>query len=164
MNGHVAPLARLTRIASQNGATMEIWPFIQQQAIPVITVLVTAAGAYFGARSYFLSERKKENEEIARIKQFLVGSSEVSVQNLTDVIESLRSRVDRLEADRNRIRNLLDEERDRARRLEEEKSDLVDEVSEGRETIREMKKEMRRLKRELEITEEELREVESTDE
>jgi len=139
---------------------MEIWPFIQNNAIPVITAIVTAVGAYFGARSYFLAERKKQREEISRIKQLLVGSSEVSVQNLTDVIESLRSRVDRLEEDRSRLQGLLDDERGRARRLEEEKSKLVDEVEEGRERLEQMEKRTRRLSRELEAAKDELEQLE----
>jgi len=135
---------------------MEIWAFVQQNAIATITAIVTAVGAYFGARSYFLAERKKQKREIGRIKQLLVGSSEVSVQNLTDVIEALRSRVDRLEADRSRIQDLLDEERERARNLEEEKSKLVDEVAEGRSRIERMQEEIRKLKRDLESAREEV--------
>jgi septal ring factor EnvC (AmiA/AmiB activator) len=83
---------------------MEIWPFIQQNPISILGMLIAAVSSYYGARSYLLAERKKEDEEIAKIKQLLVGSSEVSVQNLTDVIESLRSRVDRLEEERSRLR------------------------------------------------------------
>lgn len=141
---------------------MEIWPTIQQNAISILSALVTAIGAYFGARSYFLAERKKQNEEISRVKKLLVGSSEVSVQNLTEVIESLRGRVDRLETDRNRIRELLDEERKRARELEEQKTKLMEDVTEARKRVEDMEAETRRLSRELRLAQDKIQALRDT--
>jgi chromosome segregation ATPase len=141
---------------------MEIWPIIQQNAISILSGLVTAVGVYFGARSYFLAERKKQNEEISRIKQLLVGSSEVSVQNLTEVIESLRGRVDRLEADRSRIRELLDDERKRARELEEKKTKLMEDMAEARKRVEDMEQETRRLSRELRMAQDKIQALRDT--
>ena len=136
---------------------MEVWQFIQQNALAIVGTVITGVGTYFGMRSYFLAERQKQNEEISRIKQLLVGSSEVSVQNLTDVIDTLRDRVDRLEEDRKRVQELLDSERKRAKRLEDEKNRLEDEVQEGRTRITSMEEKIGALKERLKETEAQLK-------
>lgn len=138
---------------------MELWSFVQQNAIGIITSIVTAVGAYFGARSYFLAERKKQDEEISRIKQLLVGSSEVSVQNLTDVIEALRSRVDRLEQNRKEIQGLLEDERKRAERLERENQRLSKDVEEAQRRADQMEKQVESFRQQVRNAEEELRQM-----
>jgi len=97
--------------------------------IPVASLLIGAAGAFFGARSYYLSVSARKGKQNQKLKRMLVGSAETSVKNLTQVIDDLRVRIDR---QNEKIEMLLDKrgvQNDRIEGLKEKRDELLEEIN-----------------------------------
>jgi uncharacterized coiled-coil DUF342 family protein len=91
--------------------------------------LIGAAGAFFGARSYYLSVSTRKGKQNQKLKRMLVGSAETSVKNLTQVIDDLRVRIDR---QNEKIEMLLDKrgaQNDRIEDLKEKRDELLEEIN-----------------------------------
>lgn len=95
---------------------------VETWLLPLGSLLIGAVAAFFGARSYYLSLEEQSRVEAREMRQLLVGSAETSVQNLNEVIDALRGRVERQES-------LIEELRNEMEALRAERDKAVNEVT-----------------------------------